>query len=662
MMLIKAFFERTIFILFITCCHGVCYSQTVDLTYGGLIDAGSTPPRISVFSNSNMLLFDDVNKGVFSVGWFDDGFEPAIEVLNVQSNTQLVDFMTSFNVISETAFDNIGFMDSSTIFSNNGQYTGKRIYYIILSGVTALSAASAADEFAVMTDSSFNLIPNGGDPIPSELFVRSLTFDQVLKGGSTLNVNMDGDLNGYLGNIYSTVPFSNDYGNIIEEIDYQKVKDIFLDKELLNDALNSDPDNPRYNYLKVYWVLVEMLESNEFKVLLSSLGFSVEIFDLTLDALMTDGSDEDIEFYLNTEFSIEEIRTYVLEDVLPNLDTLDNRFTTIAQDEVVLLYDDTEFEKDIYVDYADSLVFRALTKFLTSVIRIELAYRPQNLNTITLSEFYYSGVLTTEYIRDLYPEYGSVYDVASLASASIDLKAAINLYQEASPLLRNVNRTEGFFLLNQEDLSGEEELFNNLTKLELTLEGQHAWGDNIADLVFINLEPFFQGEVDLSIFLPQSYGNFYKDEPLHDPTFGGVFPTFTDFRARELMNDAGMLTSNLWIGTMPMSGNEYWWEPQWWRSHWFGTFYREANDGAFEFDNRSFPSNWMFHMWLGWIYPAVATPESVWIWQEDSESWIWTNKELFPILYSHTSGLWFYVSQEDGSQYIWLNGEWVFFK
>ena len=279
-----------------------------------------------------------------------------------------------------------------------------------------------------------------------------------------------------------------------------------------------------------------------------------------------------------------------------------------------------------------------------------------------VAELHYSGILTTEYIRDKFPDVGSVYDASLLQAASNDLKAAINFYQSASPLLRSPSRTQGLFLLEQEDLASEEEFSDNLAKLELTLEGQHAWGENVADLVFVNLKPFFDGQVDLSLLLPQSYGNIYRDSSFSDPTFGGIFPTFTNEQTRELFQEAGLFTDNMWMGTMPMNSNEYWWQSQWWRSHWFGMFYREANNGSHEFDQRIFPSQWMFHLWLGWIYPAVATPESIWIWQQDSESWIWTNKELFPILYSHTSGLWFYVSQEDGGQYIWMNDEWVFFK
>jgi len=103
-------------------------------------------------------------------------------------------------------------------------------------------------------------------------------------------------------------------------------------------------------------------------------------------------------------------------------------------------------------------------------------------------------------------------------------------------------------------------------------------------------------------------------------------------------------TDNLWMGIMPLDEDWYWWNGgqggQWWRSHWLGLHYREAPVGWEEYDYRVFPTEWMYHLWLGWIYPAEANSESVWIWQAQSESWLWTNKEIFPILYHDATGLW----------------------
>lgn len=434
-------------------------------------------------------------------------------------------------------------------------------------------------------------------------------------------------------------------------------------RQLLETSLASDPQDPVANYQYIFWELADLLDSDKFKSLLNSMGFSSDVFDLTLETIQHESSWEGIDFLINQEFELEQIRAFILEEVLPTLDSLEDRFSTIEQGQVIQLYEESELGNSIYVDYADSLIFRAFVKFLTSLIRIELAYGDHDVSAKQLAEMYYSGIHTTEYIRDKFPALGSAEDSSLLEAASNDLKAAIDFYQDASPLLHSANRTEGLFLLESEDLAGEQELYNQILKLEQTLEGTHPWGDSVADLVFLNLKPFFEGNVDLSVLLPRSYGNQLWDEPLNDPTFGGLFPNITDSQAREFLSEAGLLTDNLWAGITPINRNSNWWDgSQWWQSHWFGMMYRDAPLGHNDFEKRIFPSQWMFHLWLGWIYPAEATPESIWIWQENSESWIWTNKELFPILYSHTSGLWFYVSQEDGSQYIWLNGEWVFFK
>jgi hypothetical protein len=179
---------------------------------------------------------------------------------------------------------------------------------------------------------------------------------------------------------------------------------------------------------------------------------------------------------LNQQFELEEIRSYLLDDVIPKLDSFEARFATIGQGEVMQLYEGSGLDEEIFVDYADSLVLRALVKFITSLVRIEFAYGEYGVQAHEVAEMYHSGILTTEYLRDKYPDIGSVYDATLLQAASSDLKAAINFYQSASPLLRSPSRTQGLFLLEQEDLASEEEFSDNLAKLELTLEGQHAWG------------------------------------------------------------------------------------------------------------------------------------------------------------------------------------------
>ena len=202
-------------------------------------------------------------------------------------------------------------------------------------------------------------------------------------------------------------------------------------------------------------------------------------------------------------------------------------------------------------------------------------------------------------------------------------------------MLRSTSRTQGLILLETDDLASEQVFVDNLFKLEQTLNGTHVWGDSVADPTFVNLKPFFDGQVDWSVLLPDSYGNLYRDEPLLDPTFSGIFPSMTQTKARNTLIEAGLLTDNIWYGIEPLQlslRRQYqvfqsqiyyetdwyaWWnnsEPGlWWKSHWFGTFYKQASWDFYDFDQRVFPSKWMFHLWLGLIYPAEATPESIWI-------------------------------------------------
>ena len=508
-------------------------------------------------------------------------------------------------------------------------------------------------------------------------YIASVDKDEVLANvnGSILTLTPQ---QGWKGEASITVFAKDEHGRFDSETFRLRVYRNYFsqaDIEALESTLAVHPADSEANFQYVIRELVDVFDSTIFKSLLTDIGITGDMFTFTASDLVYDGIPSDMGFSLDRDFQVDALRSYVLDDLLPLLESMEVRFSTLPSGGTVLLYEDTEFGQGIDLDYADSLVIRAMIWGFSGFLKMKMALGDWDYPVSVISSLYDADMLTLESLLEAIPNLLEQRDTPLLQSASADFKAAVDNYLEASPLLRSRSRTTGLFSLGDDDLANEAELVSELTKLKQSLKGAQPWGDDVTDPVFVNLKPFFDGEVDLANLLPKSVGNKFWDEPLPDPTFGGVFPVMTENRAREYMSEAGMFTDNLWIGIEPLqpelrsgnldrwSWNDYGQETGlWWRSHWFGMFYKPAPVGWPNFQERIFPTEWMFHMRLGWVYPGLATPDSVWFWQDSSESWMWTNRDIFPVMYSHTSGLWFYIDQDDGSQYLWVNSERVKFK
>jgi len=425
--------------------------------------------------------------------------------------------------------------------------------------------------------------------------------------------------------------------------------------------LADQPDDPLANYLYGFWQLAELAESDDFQTMMVSMGMpssfhDFSVFDEEIPSL------EDTE--INNQFQPGELRTYLVDNLLPVLDALENRLATLGAGQTIQLSNEYyDLENDIIIDYVDSLVLRALAKAYTFLVRIQLAYNWE-LQISSLVELENNGLGSAESLRDVASGLGAVYDTALLAQAGEDLKDAINYYQEASPLLRSSTRTVGLFVLEANDFEEEVELSDQLYKVENTLDGGQSWGTS--DPVTVNLQPFFQGEVDFSLLLPDSVGNQFVDTTLADPTFGGILPNMTDSELRNHARSASVITENIWIGSIPFETLEWWyWDwattsaGQWWQSHWFGLYYRQAPNSWYEYENRIFPNEWLYHLWLGWAYPITGTPKNVWLWQQDPGQWIWTSSSFFPVFYNFSQDGWFYISETDGNYYIWDGSQWA---
>lgn len=83
----------------------------------------------------------------------------------------------------------------------------------------------------------------------------------------------------------------------------------------------------------------------------------------------------------------------------------------------------------------------------------------------------------------------------------------------------------------------------------------------------------------------------------------------------------------------------------WKSSTWFGWYFGECTSS--EISN----GTWIYHLHLKWVYIASDSFESVWMWCEELDTWIWTSGELFPYLFNNSTGDWMYFDSEQKLMY-----------
>jgi len=89
--------------------------------------------------------------------------------------------------------------------------------------------------------------------------------------------------------------------------------------------------------------------------------------------------------------------------------------------------------------------------------------------------------------------------------------------------------------------------------------------------------------------------------------------------------------------------------PNWWKSSWFGTYYKSRGSG------------WIMHEKLGWIYPSPGAGEGVWLWK-DQLGWMWTDSERYPFVHSNEYDSWLYFYGKHNGQslfYLYADTRWL---
>jgi hypothetical protein len=103
-------------------------------------------------------------------------------------------------------------------------------------------------------------------------------------------------------------------------------------------------------------------------------------------------------------------------------------------------------------------------------------------------------------------------------------------------------------------------------------------------------------------------------------------------------------TKSDWFDGAPLEN-----APNWWKSSWFGTYYKSRDSG------------WIMHAKLGWIYPSPGAGEGVWLWK-DQLGWMWTDSERYPFVHSNKYDSWLYFYGKHNGQslfYLYADTRWL---
>ena len=110
------------------------------------------------------------------------------------------------------------------------------------------------------------------------------------------------------------------------------------------------------------------------------------------------------------------------------------------------------------------------------------------------------------------------------------------------------------------------------------------------------------------------------------------------------LNVTASFTPNLWINSNSLGDNWYKLGDS------FGTYYQSAQ-------------SWIYHLGMGWLYPASETSDSVWLYKV-GRGWMYMKITDFPYLWDAKTMYWAYYGENNGqpSLYEYTSTEWVAFE
>ena len=80
----------------------------------------------------------------------------------------------------------------------------------------------------------------------------------------------------------------------------------------------------------------------------------------------------------------------------------------------------------------------------------------------------------------------------------------------------------------------------------------------------------------------------------------------------------------------------------WYVSSWLHAYYQT-------------PEWWIYHCDKGWLYPESDGNSGVWFYWQQTSSWVWTHKDVYPMAYDTGNGQWFDFCIKPGKEVVYIN-------
>ena len=407
------------------------------------------------------------------------------------------------------------------------------------------------------------------------------------------------------------------------------------------------PTDAQANFAYALELLLNLFEDNgsrSLKSLAISLGASETIRSFSLPDFWLEELNYGEE--LVPSFDYAEVETYLQQTFLKTLEVADLHLSRINDSStyITLTQDLTGLEQVIYADLGDVYLLRAIIQGLAGFTQIILSHE-WPMTAKSAQTMHNSGIVSVESLFDSNPRFGKLKEENLLLEARENLKSAIAFYKSASGYLTYRISEKRFFNLATEDLAEEEKFRQNLDHALASFDYQYDMNtSNSSKTDAFHLGSFFSSKLDLSEAIPTPVGNKFESSEINDPTFGGLLPYWTNDTLNEKMLKADLLANDSIEGAKAVSGAS-----NWNQSNWLGYFYLPTRT-----DSTSF---WMYHTYLGWVYLSSSSPSDIWLFQENTSSWLWTKKSTFPYLYDQNEKAWLYLTNS-GNVMEWSGEQW----
>lgn len=437
----------------------------------------------------------------------------------------------------------------------------------------------------------------------------------------------------------------------------------------LQDRVNGGPQfaTTKGNFLYGFEILLSLFEEESFKDLVLASGLVHNSFsNFTLADLHAEAAQkyEDENESIDPSMDMERLENFFSNQLKDRMQLAIEYLQTAAGDDQQFTIDQkySGTEDEIIVDQADMYIATAIAQTLYGFGAFISAYNWEQ-NAKDLESLDDADQINAETLlrgRKLL----SMQRTSHMLEARTSFINAIESYNSARADIRDTGRMSlpRLFNMDENELANEEEFFAELEKYKSEVsKTSHKidvenFDDFVGDKAIVNPDAFFSGKFDPINQMPRSeagflniLGNDFISDKVDDPTFGGVFPNWTQDYFTQKMLDWGILDTN----ASPMNSTKKFLNSDNWKSSgWLGYFYRPSNQPSFKDENNqsivSDESRFLaYHQYLGWIWVDARSNSEVWIYRfADDKSggyWLWTKPTLFPYIYLLEEERWNYM-------------------